>query len=1126
MNNKPISQEVHLFCAFCKKIPTAMRMTLLFLFAALFQLQANNSYSQNTKISLDIKNSSIEKILQTIEEKSEFYFLYNSKLIDVDRKVNIRVNNASIITILEEIFKSENVVIEVEGSQIILAPKVINNKKTAVTKVLLQQEKRITGTVVDADGIPIIGANIIEEGTTNGTVTDIDGRFSLNVDNNASIHVSYIGYLEQNIALAGKNNIEIILLEDNKTLDELVVVGYGTMKKGNITGSVSVIDFDKMSESRPMINISQGLAGEAPGVFVTQSSGKPNNDTGDILIRGQGTLNNSSPLVVVDGIVGSLSDVNPNDVASVTVLKDAASASIYGSRAAGGVILVTTKRGNSSQTKVSYTLYSGLETPSLDRDMMIWDYATHMGMINNAHDNVGSGLPFSQNDIDDYLNQTNSGADPILYPNTNWFDYTLKNAFVQEHNISVSGGNEKVRYLISASSYYNEGSMKDTDFNKYSFRTNLDAELSSWLSVGTNIYGNFSHENGLNANSLYGDLVKSTPGIYPVHPDGRIGGQQVKGEVDISTIAYNTETNKRWREDQRVNGTIFSKIKFNDNLNLNLSYAVKLNNTYSKHKNTAFDIWNFKNDEIAKPSSGNSSVKDIYDRYVNYIGDAYLTYINTFNNVHNVNGMLGYNQEYGKDDGFDAKRTNLLSFDTDVLNAASGENPEVGGGYKDRSTKSVFGRANYNFKEIYYIESNFRYDGSSKFAKEHRWGLFPSVSAGWRISEENFLKDVAFLDNLKLRASLGQLGNNRIDDYGYQSLYKQVLYSFGDKTVQGAAPKENVNSLIRWETTTTSDLGLDALFFKYRLSLEATYFNKRTDDILLRIPIPLVNGGFSDPYQNAGVVTNKGYEVDLGWKDNFRRFNYGVSLNLTYVESLVNKFRGDVASYSGNKILKEGLPLYPYYVREVVGIATQEIIDEMESGGYTFNPKISPGDFLYKDQQKEGEEGYKRIDDDDRVVKGSSLPKYLFGASFNLGYKGFDFSVLLQGVSGIDTYYENSWYTTDIRNGVLINKFATNAWTPTNTNTTIPRLTTSSNANTVANDYWLRDASYLRVKSLILGYTFPESLTKKINIDRIRLFASGDNLLTFTSFPGFDPELPSASYPMMKKVSFGLNITL
>jgi len=1099
------------------KIWLTMRLIVILFFVSLVHVSAS-VYSQKTKLNIKVENATLLQVFDLIQDQSEFDFFYKNEQIPTDARVSVDAKNETAEAILSNVLKDTGLKYGIIDKDIVIIP-----IEPAAGQ---QQKKTISGKVTDSSGATLPGVSVVVKGTTNGVITDNEGKFSVtNVPENAVLQFSFVGMKMQEVIPGSITTVNVVLEEETIGLEEVVAIGYGTQRKANITGSVAVVNFEKMAESRPMINISQGLAGEAPGVFVMQSSGKPGDSSGDILIRGQGTLNNSSPLVVVDGIVGSLSDVNPNDVASVSILKDAASASIYGSRAAGGVILITTKRGDSSKTKVSYNLYSGFETPSLDKDMMIWDYATHMTLINKALGNMGSGLPFSQSDIDDYRQQTDAGTDPILYPNTNWFDYEIRNSFVQEHNLSVSGGNQKARYLLSANIYENEGSMKNTDFNKYSFRANVDADITNWLVVGANIYGYKSRENGLNANDLYGTLVKSPSGIYPLHPDGRVGGQQVKGEVDISTIEYSNMAGINWAENQRTLGKIFAKIKFDKHLTLNASYGVIIGNSYSKSVTSAVDIWNFKTNAIVKPSSGNSSVKDTYGRTQNFISDIYLTYINTFNQVHNLGGMVGYNQEYGKDDGFNAMRTSLLSFDTDVLNAASGENPEVGGGYSDRATRSVFGRINYNFKERYYFESNLRYDGSSKFAEGHRWGLFPSFSTGWRISEESFMDWANIVDNLKIRASWGQLGNNRIDDYGSQSLYKQVLYSFGDKIAQGAAPKENVNPLIQWETTTSTDVGFDAALFKYRLNVEAAYFYKRTDNILLRIPSPMVNGGFSDPYQNAGVVSNRGIELNLSWKDRLpNSFTYGINGNFTWIKSSVDKFRGEVATYSGTRILQEGLSLYPYYVREVDDIATQEKIDQMVSEGYTFTPQVKPGDLLYKDQQQEGEEGYKVINDNDRVVKGSSLPKYLFGMNLNCGYKGFDFSVLLQGVGGIDTYYQNSWYTTNLTNGVLINKMVLDAWSPENTDTNIPRLTSSSNANTVANDFWLKDASYLRVKSIVLGYTLPEMLTQKIRVDRIRLFASGENLFTFTSFPGFDPELPSASYPIMKKVMFGLNV--
>ena len=1100
------------------KLLRIMRLTFLIILIGLMKVSAV-SYSQQSKLTMNVHNLALKDALGLIEDQSNYVFFYNADQIALEDKVDLNFVNKSINEILDGLLNGKEITYKVTDRRIVLYPKEIKSNSV--------QQKNVTGNVSDSSGQPLPGVSIIIKGTTIGTVTDFDGNFNLtNISTDATLVFSFVGMKTQEIVVGNQTVFNVTMTADAIGIEEVVAVGYGTQKKVNLTGSVSSVNFEKLSESRPITNISQGLAGQAAGVIITQSTGKPGDDDGAILIRGQGTLNNSSPLVVVDGIVGSLRDVIPGDIESVSILKDAASSSIYGSRAANGVILITTKKGSKGETKFTYNGYVGAQKPTLPLDM-IWDYPTHMEIINQAHVNVGKPEIFSQATIDDYR----AGTDPVLYPNTNWFEAAFRTALIQEHNLSATGGNDKLRYMFSANYLDNQGNMKETDYKKYSFRSNIEAEMNDWLTVGANLYGYWSDQGtpGSTILNYLGYIGNSVPGLLPRDPKGRVGGPWVEGEdASVNNIETNFDNAESSRNITKMMAKFYASLKLAKDLTLKSSFSPAYQYTYNKTQQLIANIWNLKTDEIIRQSNTKTALQEEYSKYYKIIFDSYLTYTKTIADKHNLGLILGYNQEYETSRNLNAFKLNLLADETTVMDAASGDNPTVRGTFADRALRSFLGRINYNYKEKYLFEANLRYDGSSKFSKNERWGAFPSFSAAWRISNEDFMSDMKSVSSLKLKASWGQLGNNRVADYGTQALYKLSNYTFGGSVVAGAAPKAIPNDILKWETTTHTGIGFEALLLNSKLGVDFDWFNKRTEDILINLPIPGINGGITAPPQNAGIVDNKGIELSLMWRNSIGNdFNYRFSGNFTYIKNEVVKYLGYVGTISGQKILQEGLPIGTWYIREVEGIATQEKIDQMVSDGYTFSPMPSPGDFIYIDQQKEGEDGYKVINDDDRVKKGSSLPQYIFGFSLDLEYKHFDLSVLAQGVGGIDAYFNNTLYTSDLSNGSLISSAALNAWTPENQNTDFPRLTAGGVANnTVANDFWLMDASYLRIKNITLGYSLPNQIAQKIYMNRCRVYLSAENWFTLksSSFKGFDPEMPGVNYPIMKRLTIGLNI--
>ena len=1096
---------------------TSIRLALLCL---LFFGPGISLYAQ---FSVRAEQVPLREALSIIERSSGYSFFYNSSLANLNKTVSISAENSGIEKILDSLLEGLDIAYEIKPDrQILLSPAPHKLRKTS------QQTFSVHGKVTDMAGNPIIGAGILIEGTNIGTVSDIDGNWSLETgDRIESLTFSSLGFVSKTVELQNRSIIDVALEEESRVLDEVVVVAYGTQKKANLSGAVASVNFSDAGEKRALTNISSGLQGVSSGLLAVQSSGEPGADAASLTIRGLGTLNNSSPLVVIDGIVGSMGDVDPNDVASMSVLKDAASSAIYGSRAANGVILISTKSGKSGKSKVSYTGSAGLQEVSCPIDI-VDDYVTYMNTINTAFLNSGNVAPFGDEIIAEWAE--NSAVHPEIYANTNWFSATFRPAFVQNHNIQATGGNETATYLLSVGYMQNNGTMQKTGYDRYSFRANISAKVTQWLNVTAILNGWHGVQTGVDVSNTMTFLANSSPGTIPQTTDGHFGGEWAPGGNSQAGNIYATLASyDRKNHRTRANGKLTFDIRFADNVHWLSSIAAAGDFSHTMQMNySGIDLWDLKNN-VPLITAGTTSTQlgETYAKRYGLIVDSYIKYdiLHMVEN-HNLAVTAGYNQEYNYYHDTYALGLDVLSRDTDVMNAATTPS-KLTGTTTDNSVMSFFGRLNYDWKNRYIFEANFRADGSSRFAKGHRWGYFPSFSAAWRISEEDFMKCAECLNNLKIRASWGRLGNNSVSDYATQLIYTRKSNVFGDTAVSGAGIAAMVNDRLKWESTTMTDIGIDLSMFRSRLSMTTDVYDKLTEDILVRTNIPGVLGGMAAPYRNAGIVRNRGLEIELGWKDHIGDISYGISGNYSFVRNKVLKYQGDVASYSGQKILLEGYGIWNWYVREVDCIATQEKIDRMLADGYVFYPSTPhPGDFIYKDQQKPGEKGYKVIDDGDRVIKGSPYPEHFFGFSLSFGWKGIDASLLFSGVAGVSQYLNGTWYNNVLKNGSAINKKFLKAWSVDNQDSHIPAITSDDGGrNTVANDFWLQDASYLKLRNATLGYTFPKKWFRDV-ISRMRIYFTGENLLTFTKFEGLDPETAETqNYPTMKRYMFGLSIT-
>ena len=790
--------------------------------------------------------------------------------------------------------------------------------ETSSFMVSQQNTRTISGTVTDKSGEPIIGANVLVKGTSQGIITDLDGNFTLNnVPANAELVISYIGYKEQTIKVGSQTSFSVKLVEDTELIDEVVVVGYASQKKVNLTGSVASVNMEEIAEKRPITNLSSGLAGMAAGVSVTSSSNIPGNDNASILVRGQGSLNNSAPLIIIDGVESNINTVAPQDVETMTVLKDAASASIYGSRAANGVILITTKKGKQGKIAIDYTGYVSMESVGKTMET-VNNYADFMELRNEAHYNSGSGeyAQFSRETIDAWRND--NGQNPLLYPNTDWADEVFKTAVATNHNISMSGGTDKISFFTSFGYLNNPGIIDKAGYERYSFRSNVEAKVASWLTLGARLNGYLS-DNGIASDyisNVFTYSYASVPGIVYRHPDGRLGGAQASGE-DIQAnnplyYIYNKTGNKKVRNFRGAfNGTI-TPCK---GLTIQGSYSYELTDKDNWYKTNAIDLWNFATDQIVRSDVNRQSINNYNRKEERIFMDGTIRYENKFfNDRLDLNVMVGASQEMYRDRKINAGKYDPVDSSMDVIDGAVGD-ATSSGAHTEWAMRSYFGRLNLGWEDKYLLEMNFRADASSRFQKGNRWGYFPSFSAAWRMDQEAFMRGTrSWLDALKLRASYGELGNNFLGDTfeaNYMAIpaYSDANYALGNVKQIGMTQNALANANLTWETTAVTNFAVDFAVLNIRLSGTVEYFIKNTRDILIDLPIPLVHGNATTPRQNSAKVRNKGFELTFNWADKINDFHYNIGTNFTFVENKVTKFKGDEASIDGSIIIKEGLPI-------------------------------------------------------------------------------------------------------------------------------------------------------------------------------------------------------------------------
>lgn len=1099
-----------------KQIFRIMRISTFLLMVCVFCSYAGNAHSQNAKVSIRMNNVKLDKILNEIENQTDYLFIYNNQ-VDINKITSVKVKNEAVAQVLDRILSGTGINYELEGTHIILTTEAIKDLHAQ------QQAKTVTGTVTDVSGEPIIGANIRIKGTTTGTITDIDGNFSIEAEPQSVIEVSYIGYLTQETVINNQKSIRFLLKEDTKTLDEVVVIGYGVQKKADLTGSVANINTEKLN-TQSNANIGQALQGKIAGVDIVSQGGAPGSGT-RIMVRGIGTLNNASPLYIVDGMyMNSIDHINPNDIASIDVLKDASSAAIYGSRAANGVIIVTTKEGSNTEGKpiIDLSVNLGISTASKFLDML--DAKGWAEVTTIARQAIGKPA-------------LDMATDLANKPDNDWQDIMFRPALMQNYNLSVKGGGKYSTYYTGLGYFNQDGIVKGTNYQRYNIQSKNDYKRGIF-SAGTNLIISFSHDKPLHQElrgGMIGTILQSVPTLekYDDTREGGYGGTY----GDVVNIPHplaiiDDNIMDRYNENVKIFANLYAQIELFKGLKYKLNLTPDF--SFERYKNYLNKY------DFGLATNSITQLTERQRRRRNILVENLLTFDRTFGE-HKISALAGYTYQDSRFRHIQAYGEGLPQ-GLEEIDAATTNRSNEGNSWRSVLT-SILGRVFYSYQNKYLFTATIRRDGSSKFGKNNRYGYFPSFSLGWNVAEEKFMENVHWLDQLKLRGGYGVLGNQEIDNYQYSStITTGINYPDGNGgLLQGAFPKNFANPDIKWEETAMTNVGIDFMAFNNRLSLTADYYVKNTKDILLTVPIPISSGGANDPIRNAGKIRNNGFEFNLGWMDQPNPdISYGINLIGSFNKNKVIAMGSESGSIKGGSTnqnittseTKAGYPIGGYWLISTAGyFNSQEEVDAYAKDGKKIQPAAEPGDIKFVDANNDGV-----INDDDRVFQGSPFPDFTFALNGNMRYKNFDLSIGLQGVLGNKIYNATRQTLEDVTKGSNFLASCLDYWTPENKNASHPRLTWDDpNRNTRAESgRYLENGSYLRLRSVQLGYTFPQTWFKGA-IQHARVYINAENLFTITSYSGYSPDVNADNanyrgfdnfiYPTNRTFMLGLNVT-
>lgn len=1091
---------------------------------------------QASRFTLDLRSAPLKELLDYVEEKSDYTFLFDNTKVDVRKKISVSVKNVSIGPLLTRALDSTGIAYKmVSDTQIMLLPDAATRNSLPLEEKPVQGagwQRRVTGQVSGEDGMSLPGISVVVKGSGQGVATDLDGKYEIPAGEGDTLVFSGIGFATLEEPVNGRAQIDVQLQEDAQALGEVVVVGYGTQRRANVIGSVSQVSAQNL-ENRPVSQLAQALTGQMPGVTVIQRSGRPGDSGGTIRVRGVGSFGATpDALVLIDGIPGGMNELNPDDVQSVSVLKDASSAAIYGARSANGVILVTTKTGEPGKTQITYNGYVGMNKPTELPDFVnSWEYAEMY--------NIASGSnSYTSEDIAMYASQ----SDPDNYPNTHFLKELLSRNGVQTgHALSISGGGEKNTYFLSAGMLDQQGVIERNSYRRYNLRLNMETSLARQLSLTTRLSGSFgerkepltSGNRAAGEDNLINQLIQNAvryPAVFLGQAsNGDFGVGAEGGGTPISWLASDS-----YLRNPRSRAAINVKLDWRPLNGLTLSALGGYHIGFLEMRR--YQGAQRLNSEVFLPQS---SLNQSNDKQT-YRTAQFLAEYNRSLQEHRLGFLLGYAFENQVGNLLNAYRQDFPSNDYTVLDMGGAANQQSGGSDNEWAIQSVFGRFKYDYREKYLLEATLRYDGSSRFPEDNKYALFPSAAIGWRLSEEDFLKPLSWISDLKLKASWGILGNQNIGDYPYQAVLNSGQdYPFGGSVSTGAAYTTYRDADIRWESTQTTDIGLESGFFEGRLRFNATYFVRNTSDILFN-PSSSVSTvlGVEMSETNTGEARNAGWEFELGYRGGSGDFSYSAAGNFSIIRNEVLTLGlGNVQQPNGfvgnGSDLFIGYPMQLYYgyLSDGVFLDETDIAAWADQSAVTPNPQA--GDIRYKDIN--GPDGVPdgKVDPTyDRTYLGSEIPKYTFGLNLGFRYKAFDFKALLQGVAGVTGQLNNyaGWAFFNLGN---IQRWQMEGrFDPENPvrYPEYPRLeviTNSGTPNTQTSDFWAIDASYVRVKNLQLGYTFPEPALNKIGISRIRMYFSAENLFSFNSYrEGWDPEINTQGsyYPVLATYTLGINV--
>lgn len=1080
-------------------------------------LRAAGAENQTSRMTLTKSDVTIQTVMKDIEKATGFSFLYNGALVNTNAEVSVNLKDASLEQVLATVFKNSGISYSIVNNQIILA----DARTTETTGVRsVNQEHAISGVVKDNTGFGMPGVNIMVKGTTNGTITDIDGNFTLDVPSKDAILVfSYIGYLTQEMKVGNTQKFNVILKEDNKTLDEVVVVGYTTQKKADLTGSVSSVKVEDMRDIA-VTGINHALQGKMSGVTVFQNSGAPG-ASASVRVRGLGTIGNNDPLYVIDGMpADNMNDINPSDIERIDVLKDAASAAIYGSRAANGVVIIQTKKGSRSEKiNVVFNTHHGFYAPIKKLDIL--DAAGRNMIHTEAYQNDGKEVPA-------YYTSEEGRA-----TRTDWQDEIFRNGYVGNYDLGLSGGTEKARYNVMMGYLSQNGVLKNSGYDRVNFRVNTEMDVTKNIKVGENLQITHSSQDMVDTNGSNGAVssaLQFDPSV-PVWENEAEGIYSGSGELgaDLRNPVSILDRMDKTRTRDRIFGNVYAQWNIVKGLVAKTDFGYDWSKWQEKEYSCIVP-------EAGRPNTTNELTQQDWQS-TRWINTTTLKYEGKWGG-HKLMALGGWSYEAYDMNFINARGSNFASDEESqrYMESASTIN-WLFTGRKEWALMSGFARLDYSFGDRYLFSANFRADGSSKFAKKNRWGYFPSISGAWRISEEKFFESAKnTVQNFKVRASWGQLGNQNIFD-NYPTYSKivntndndgyYVVFGKDEKQTGGRYEASIANKDIKWEVTEQLDFGIDVTLFGH-LDITADYFIKKTSDMLLQVPLTSIAGADDEPWVNAGKVQNKGFEFNVAYNGRKNDFTYNVYGNFSTIKNEVLALgAGNEAiygsTYAGSNITRTivGEPMAHFYGFKTDGIfkTNDEAKNYKNSEGVIYQKDAVAGDVKFVDVNGDGV-----IDGEDKTNIGNGFPKFSYGFGFDGEYKGFDLSLFFQGVAGYDIFKAID------REGMFVrkayNQFANimDRYHPVNNPSgTRPRVTIADpNGNSDMSDLYVENGNYLKLKNITLGYTLPKKIVSKLGLQKLRVYATAQNVFTITKYSGFDPELGETNADKNDDKSYGV----